>query len=65
MCGSYYKTVISGPIQSFGWEMLLMAASDESKFAKVLERFGEYTLHHNRAWAKTSIEVFIQHNDIV
>jgi len=63
--GGYYKTVISGAIQSFGWEMLLMSASDELKFAKVLERFGEYTLHHTRAWSKTSIEVFIQHDDIV
>ena len=63
--GGYYKTVISGALQSFGWDMLLVAAADEKKFARVLERFGEYTLHHARAWAKTSIEVYIQHDDIV
>lgn len=63
--GGYYKTIISGALQSFGWDMLLMAAADESKFARVLERFGEYTLHHARAWAQTSIDVYIQHDDIV
>lgn len=63
--GGYYKTVISGAIQAFGWDMLLLAASDESRFARVLERFGEYTLYHANAWAKTSIEVYIQHDDIV
>lgn len=63
--GGYYKTVISGAIQTFGWDMLLVAAADEAKFARVLERFGEYTLHHARAWAKTSIPVYIQHDDIV
>jgi hypothetical protein len=63
--GGYYKTVISGSIQAFGWDMLLLAAADEAKFARVLERFGAYTLHHTRAWAQTSIEVYIQHDDIV
>ena len=63
--GGYYKSVISGAIQAFGWDMLLVAAADEPKFACVLERFGEYTLHHARAWAQTSIDVYIQHDDIV
>ena len=63
--GGYYKTLISGAIQSFGWDMLLLAAADEAKFARVLERFGQYTLHHTRAWARTSIEVYVQHDDIV
>jgi len=63
--GGYYKTVISGALQAFGWDMLLVAAADEAKFARVLERFGAYTLHHARAWAKTSIDVYIQHDDIV
>ena len=63
--GGYYKSVISGAIQAFGWDMLLMAASDEAKFAKVLERFGAYTLRHARAWAQTSIDVYIQHDDIM
>jgi hypothetical protein len=63
--GGYYKTVISGAIQAFGWDMLLLAAADEARFARVLERFGAYTLHHARAWAQTSIDVYIQHDDIV
>ncbi|MDT8389828.1 MAG: uroporphyrinogen decarboxylase family protein [Lentisphaeria bacterium] len=63
--GGYYKTVISGAIQAFGWDMLLVAAADEAKFAKVLEAIGRYTLHHAQAWAETSIPVYIQHDDIV
>ena len=63
--GGYYKSVMSGAIQAFGWDMLLLAAADEVKFAKLLERFGTYTLHHARAWAATSIPVYIQHDDIV
>jgi len=63
--GGYYNSVMSGAIQVFGWDMLLLAAADEVKFAKVLERFGAYTLHHARAWAATSIPVYIQHDDIV
>lgn len=63
--GGYYKTVISGALQSFGWDMLLMAAADEARFAKVLERFGEYTRHYALAWAETSIEAYIQHDDMV
>lgn len=64
--GGYYKTVISGAIQAFGWEMLLMAAADEDKFAEVLRRFGDYTMRFVRAQAETpSIEVFIQHDDMV
>jgi uroporphyrinogen-III decarboxylase len=30
-----------------------------------LEGFLQQTLHHVKAWAKTSIEVFIQHDDMV
>lgn len=63
--GGYYKSVISGAIQAFGWEMLLQAAADEERFARLLERFGRYTLEHNLAWAETSAEVFIQHDDMV
>ncbi len=63
--GGYYKSIISGAIQSFGWDMLLLAAHDQAKFAKVLERFAAYTMHHVKAWAKTSVEVFMQHDDMV
>ena len=63
--GGYYPTVISGAIAAFGWDMLLLAAADEEKFARVLERFGEYTRHYTMAQAETDIEVFIQHDDMV
>lgn len=63
--GGYYKTVVSGAIQAFGWDMFLCAAADRTRFAKVLESFAELTLHHARAWAKTSIKVYIQHDDMV
>lgn len=63
--GGYYKTVISGALASFGWDMLLLAAADEARFAKVLERIGDYTRHYVMAQAETDIEVFIQHDDMV
>jgi hypothetical protein len=63
--GGYYKTVVSGASHSFGWDMFLMAASDEEKFAQVLARFGDYTMHYVKAQAETPVEVFIQHDDMV
>lgn len=63
--GGYYKTIVSGAIQAFGWDMLLEAAADRSRFARVLDSFFQLTLHHVRAWAKTSAPVFIQHDDFV
>lgn len=63
--GGYYKTVISGALQAFGWDMLLTAAADQDRFAAVLERFGNYTLQYTKAWAETSIEAYIQHDDMV
>lgn len=63
--GGYYKSVVSGAIQAFGWEMLLMAAGEPTRFAAVLNRFADYTHHYVSAWSRTSIEVFIQHDDMV
>ena len=63
--GGYYKTIVSGAIQAFGWEMLLVAAADPKRFAKVLDGFYQRTLYHMRAWAKTSVKVIIQHDDMV
>ena len=63
--GGYYKTLWSGAIQAFGWDMLLEAASEKARFEKVLDSFFRLTLHHVRAWARTSIEVFNQHDDMV
>jgi len=63
--GGYYKTIVSGAIDAFGWDMLLAAASDLKKFKKVLDSFFELSHHHFKAWAKTDIEFFINHDDMV
>ncbi len=63
--GGRYKTIISGAIQSFGWDLLLQAAASPSKFEAVLDSFFRLSLHHIEAWAETSIEVFICHDDMV
>ncbi len=63
--GGYYKTIVSGAIASFGWDMLLMAASDPDKMKKVFDSFFRRTLFHMKAWAKTSVEAVIQHDDFV
>jgi hypothetical protein len=63
--GGYYQTIVSGAIEAFGWDLFLEAAANKRKFDQVLEGFFRQTLHHVQAWAKTSIEVFIQHDDMV
>ena len=63
--GGYYKTIISGAIQSFGWDMLLVAAADRVKMEKVFDSFFRRTLFHMEAWAQTSVQVVIQHDDFV
>lgn len=63
--GGYYKTIVSGAIQSFGWDMLLMAASEPEKMEKVFDSFFRRTLFHMKAWAKTTVPVVIQHDDFV
>ena len=63
--GGYYKTIVSGAIQAFGWDRLLEAAADRRRFEQVLDRFFRRTLFHMRAWARTPAEVIIQHDDFV
>jgi len=63
--GGYYKTIVSGAIEAFGWDMLLTAAADQERFERVLDSIFRLSLHHCKAWAKTSIEVFICHDDMV
>lgn len=63
--GGYYKTIVSGAIQTFGWDMLLLALSDIKKMEQVFDSFYRFTLFHMEAWAKTSVEVIIQHDDFV
>jgi hypothetical protein len=63
--GGYYKTIVSGAIQAFGWDMLLEAAAYREPFERVLDSIFRLSLHHFKAWAKTSIKVFICHDDMV
>jgi hypothetical protein len=63
--GGYYKTIVSGAIQSFGWEMFLEAAADPAKMEPVFHSFFRRSLFHMRAWAETSAPVVIQHDDFV
>lgn len=63
--GGYYKSIVSGAIAAFGWDMLLLACADRGKMEKVFDGFYRYTKFHMEAWAKTSVEVVIQHDDYV
>ena len=63
--GGYYQTLISGAIDIFGWDMLLLAASDLGKFAKVLDAIHQQTMHHAHAWAHTDCVVYMCHDDMV
>ena len=65
--GGYYKTLISGCIETFGWDMFLMAVgTDPKRFGEyVLEGYFNLTLANLKAWAKTNIKIFISHDDMV
>ena len=63
--GGYYRTLVSGAIAAFGWEMLLAACANPAKMEKVWDSFFRRTLYHMRAWARTSAAVIIQHDDFV
>ncbi len=63
--GGYYKTIVSGAIQAFGWDMLLEAAADRDKMERVFDSFYRRTKFHMDAWAQTSAEAIIQHDDFV
>jgi hypothetical protein len=63
--GGYYRTIVSGAIDAFGWDMLLQAAADPERMEPVWDSFFRRTLFHMKAWAETSIEALIQHDDFV
>ena len=63
--GGYYKTIISGAIQAFGWDMLLLACAEPARMEPVFDSFFRRSLFHMEAWARTGIEVIIQHDDFV
>ncbi len=61
----HYKTIVSGAIQAFGWDLLLEAAAYRAEFEKVLDSIFRLSLHHYRAWSRTKAPVFISHDDFV
>ena len=65
--GGYYKTLVSGCIEAFGWDMFLMGVgADPERFGEyVLEGFYNLTLANIKAWAQTGIKAFICHDDMV
>ena len=63
--GGCYRTIVSGAIASFGWDMLLLGCSDPIKMEEVFDSFFRRTLFFMKAWAKTSVEAVIQHDDFV
>lgn len=63
--GGYYKTIVSGAIAAFGWDMFLLALSEPDRMERVLDSFFRRTLFHMEAWAATDVEVVIQHDDFV
>ena len=65
--GGYYKTIVSGCIASFGWEMFLEAVgTDPDRFGDyVIEGFCQVSLANFKAWAKAKPFAFICHDDMV
>ncbi len=63
--GGVYRTLVSGALAAFGWDMLLEASADPDKMEPVYDSFFRRTLFLMEAWAKTSVEVIIQHDDFV
>lgn len=64
-CGVYI-TMFSGFIDAFGWEMLLLAAGyDPVRFGEVARRWEKWISQFFVAFAKTDVDVFMCHDDIV
>ncbi|MGB9594813.1 MAG: uroporphyrinogen decarboxylase family protein [Candidatus Poribacteria bacterium] len=64
--GGTYNSVVSFAIAAFGWENLLLAVGqDPDRFGEVLNRWTDYLMVFVQAWAKTEIEVYHTHDDMV
>jgi len=61
-----YVTLISGFIDLFGWEMLLLAAgTDRERFGALADRYASWMQQYFDALADTDIPVVMVHDDIV
>lgn len=63
--GGTYKSIVSGAIETFGWDMLLMGASDPEAMETVFDSFFRRTMFLHKCWAQTSAEVILTHDDFV
>ncbi len=61
-----YVTLISGFIDIFGWNMLLLAAgSDPAAFGALANRYADFILHYFEALAHANVPVVMIHDDMV
>lgn len=64
--GGTYRSVISFAVAAFGWENLLAAAgTDSERFGQTLNRWTDYLMTFVQAWARTDIEIYHTHDDMV
>lgn len=65
MTGTYI-TLVSGLIEVFGWEMLLLAAGDDpQRFGEVANRYAGWMQQYFDAMAASNVPVIMMHDDIV
>ncbi len=61
-----YVTIVSGLIDIFGWEMLLLAAgTDPQKFGEVTNRYASWIQQYYDALGEADVPVVMVHDDIV
>jgi hypothetical protein len=61
-----YVTSISGLIEVFGWDLLLLAAGvDPQAFGELENRYAAYILQYFEALAETNVPLVMVHDDIV
>lgn len=61
-----YTTMVSGLIDIFGWDMLLLAAGVDSKrFGEMVNRYGSWIGQYYQALAKADVPMVMVHDDIV
>ncbi len=61
-----YITLMSGLIEIFGWDMLLLASGiNPEKFGQLTNRYAEWMQHYFEALAEADVPVVMVHDDIV
>jgi len=61
-----YVTLVSGLIEIFGWDMMLMAAgTDPEKFGQLTDRYASWIQQYFDALAESKAPVVMVHDDIV